>query len=133
HEFKITIHGETYDIHMTGASPAGEAERRFYMTVDGEPEEVTLEPTGAAAPAVDRPGRRARATAPGHVTSTMPGNVVDVLVKEGKQCSAGDAVLVMEDMKMETEIKAPVGGRIVSIMVKKGDRITPAETLIDIQ
>jgi len=133
HEFKITIHGETYDIHMTGASPLGEAERRFYMTVDGEPEEVTLEPTGAAAPTGGRPGRRARATAPGHVTATMPGNVVEVLVAEGQQVSAGDAVLVIEAMKMETEIKAPVGGKVAAILVKKGDRITPAETLIDIQ
>src|SRR5690554_6787750 len=133
HEFKITIHGETYDIHMTGASPSGETERRFYMTVDGEPEEVTLEPTGAAAPTESRSGRRGRATAPGHVTATMPGNVVEVLVTEGQQVSAGDAVLVIEAMKMETEIKAPVGGKVAAILVKKGDRITPAETLIDIQ
>ena len=133
HEFKITIHGETYDIHVTGAGPAGESERRFYMTVDGEPEEVTLEPTGAAAPAEGRPGRRGRATAPGHVTATMPGNVVEVLVAEGQQVKAGDAVLVIEAMKMETEIKAPVGGKVAAILVKKGDRISPAETLIDIQ
>lgn len=134
HEFKITVHGETYDIHVTGVSPSGESERRFYMTVDGEPEEITLESTGAAETASEiKPGRRPRATAPGHVTATMPGNVVEVLVEEGQSVKAGDPVLVIEAMKMETEIKAPVTGKIASVLVKKGDRITPTEMLVDIQ
>jgi len=134
HEFKITVHGETYDIHVTGVSPSGESERRFYMTVDGEPEEITLESTGAAESANEtKPGRRPRATAPGHVTATMPGNVVEVLVEEGQSVKAGDPVLVIEAMKMETEIKAPVSGKIASVLVKKGDRITPTEMLVDIQ
>lgn len=132
HAFKITVHGETYDIHVTGVSPSSDTERRFYMTVDGEPEEITLETEASAAPVEGRAGRRSRATAPGHVTSTMPGNVVEVLVKEGQKVAAGDAVLVIEAMKMETEIKAPVGGTVMGIFVKKGDRITPAETLVDI-
>ena len=115
----------------------GESERRFYMTVDGEPEEVTLEMTGdmagGAAATESRPGRRMRATDPGHVTAAMPGNVVEVLVKEGQSVNAGDPVLVIEAMKMETEIKAAVSGVVVSVFVKKGDRITPAETLLDIK
>lgn len=133
HEFKITVHGETYDIHVTGVSPSSENERRFYMTVDGEPEEIILESAGAAAASEARPGRRPRATGPGHVTATMPGNVVEVLVQEGQSVAAGDAVLVIEAMKMETEIKAPVSGKVAGVFVKKGDRITPAETLVDIQ
>ena len=134
HEFKITVHGETYDIHVTGVSPSGESERRFYMTVDGEPEEITLESQGAADTASEsKPGRRPRATAPGHVTATMPGNVVEVLVKEGQSVKAGDPVLVIEAMKMETEIKAPVAGKIARVLVEKGDRITPTEMLVDIQ
>ena len=63
----------------------------------------------------------------------MPGNVVEVLVKEGQSVNAGDPVLVIEAMKMETEIKAAVSGVVVSVFVKKGDRITPAETLLDIK
>jgi len=134
HEFKITVHGETYDIHVTGVSPSGESERRFYMTIDGEPEEITLESQGAADTASEsKPGRRPRATAPGHVTATMPGNVVEVLVKEGQSVKAGDPVLVIEAMKMETEIKAPVAGKIARVLVEKGDRITPTEMLVDIQ
>ncbi len=134
HEFKITVHGETYDIHVTGVSPSADNERRFYMTVDGEPEEITIESAASAETATEtKPGRRPRATGPGHVTATMPGNVVEVLVAEGQSVNAGDPVLVIEAMKMETEIKAPVGGTVAKIFVKKGDRITPSETLVDIQ
>src|SRR5690606_13191030 len=42
-EFKVTVHGETYDIQITGVSPTSAGERRFYMTVDGVPEEGSLE------------------------------------------------------------------------------------------
>ena len=134
HEFKITVHGETYDIHVTGVSPSSDNERRFYMTVDGEPEEITIESSAAQEASSDaKPGRRPRATAPGHVTATMPGNVVEVLVEQGGKVSAGDPVLVIEAMKMETEIKAPVSGTVMSVYVKKGDRITPSETLVDVQ
>ncbi|MDX1491694.1 MAG: sodium-extruding oxaloacetate decarboxylase subunit alpha [Pseudohongiellaceae bacterium] len=135
HEFKVMVHGETYDIHVTGVSPSGESERRFYMTVDGEPEEVILESTGDAdkAASANKPGRRPRATAPGHVTTTMPGNVVEVLVEEGQSVQAGDPVMIIEAMKMETEVKAPVAGKVASVLVQKGDRITPTEMLVDIQ
>jgi len=62
----------------------------------------------------------------------MPGNIVDVLVAEGDSVSAGQAVLVTEAMKMETEIHANIHGKILAVNVTKGDRITPGEVLIEI-
>ena len=62
----------------------------------------------------------------------MPGNIVDVLVAEGDSVSAGQAVLVTEAMKMETEIHANIDGKILTVNVAKGDRITPGEVLIEI-
>ncbi|WP_431687269.1 sodium-extruding oxaloacetate decarboxylase subunit alpha [Hahella sp. NBU794] len=131
-EFKITVHGETYDIHVTGVSPGSESERRFYMTVDGEPEEIMIESTGAYTPA-EGGGKRQRASAPGHITTAMPGNIVDVLVKEGQTVAVGDAVLIIEAMKMETEIKVGVAGVVKGVFAKKGDRVTPGEILVDIE
>ena len=131
-EFKITVHGETYDIHVTGASPSGESERRFYMTVDGVPEEISLESLGEFTKDSSG-GKRAKASQEGHVTTTMPGNIVDVLVKEGDEVAAGDPVLVIEAMKMETEVKAPTAGKVSAVHIKKGDRVTPGEVLIEIE
>lgn len=131
-EFKITVHGETYDIHVTGASPASDTERRFYMTVDGVPEEISL--ASLAEFQKDNGGsKRGKASKEGHVTTTMPGNIVEVLVKENDEVSAGDPVLIIEAMKMETEVKASASGKVVAVHIKKGDRVTPGEVLVEIE
>ena len=63
----------------------------------------------------------------------MPGTIVDVKVKVGDKVNAGDAVLVIEAMKMENEIQAPTSGIVIAVHVKKGDTVTPDETLLEIQ
>lgn len=131
-EFQVTVHGETFDIQITGASPANDRERRFYLTVDGVPEEVSLTTLAAYSPELAG-GRRPRATREGQVTTSMPGNIVAVLVKEGDRVAAGDPVLVIEAMKMETEVKAPIAGQVKAVHIQKGDRVTPAEVLVEIE
>ena len=79
-----------------------------------------------------RSGRK-QATKEGQVTTSMPGNIVTVLVKEGDVVTAGQPVLVTEAMKMEAEVQAPIAGKIVGIFVAKGDRVTPGEVLIEIE
>jgi len=132
-KFKITVHGESYDIHVTGANPSGENERRFYMTVDGVPEEIHLASLGEDGEGARSSGGRATATKEGHVTTSMPGNIVDVLVKEGDEVQAGDPVLIIEAMKMETEVKATTAGKVSGVFIAKGDRVVPGEVLVEIK
>jgi pyruvate carboxylase subunit B len=63
----------------------------------------------------------------------MPGTIVDVLVKTGQKVKAGDAVLVIEAMKMENEVQASISGTVIGVFVAKGDAVTPDEALIEIQ
>lgn len=70
---------------------------------------------------------------PRDITSSMPGNAIEVLVKEGEKVTMGVPLLVLEAMKMETEIKASITGIITTVYIQKGDRITPGETLIQIK
>ncbi len=130
-EFTIDVHGESYDIAVTGVGDFGAGKRKIYLSMDGVPQEVIFEPLNEYVDDGASKGRK-RATEPGHVTATMPGNVVDVLVKEGDEVKAGQAVMVAEAMKMETEIHANVAGTIQAVYVAKGDRITPGEVLIEI-
>ena len=144
-EFKVTLHGETFHIKLTGSGHKAEEQRPFYVTVDGVSEEVVVETLseievagskgGArkAAAAAAGTGSRPRPTHEGCVTTAMPGTIVDVKVNTGDKVSAGDGLLVIEAMKMENEIQAPKDGIIVAIHVKKGDSVTPDETLIEIQ
>lgn len=129
-EFKIDVHGETYQVAITGVGGPDAGKRHVYLTLDGMPEEVLFEPLNAYVEA-GASGRR-QASAPGHVTTSMPGNIVEVLVDEGDQVKAGQPVMITEAMKMETEVQAPVGGRVTAVYVAKGDRVTPGEVLIEI-
>ena len=135
-EFNVTLHGETYNIRITGTGHTGQNKRPFYVSVDGVTEEIlveTLEELPGANTARAKTGSgRQRATAPGHVTTSMPGTIIDVLVKKGDVVKAGDAVLVTEAMKMETEVQAPIAGTVLEVHVVKGDSVNPDEALIEI-
>ncbi|CDF81549.1 Pyruvate carboxylase subunit B [Pseudomonas knackmussii B13] len=130
-EFVVDVHGETYRIDITGVGVKGDNKRHFYLSIDGMPEEVVFEPLNEYV-AGDSSKRR-QASAPGHVTTAMPGNIVDVLVKQGDSVKAGQAVLITEAMKMETEVQAGIAGTVKAIHVAKGDRVNPGEVLIEIE
>jgi pyruvate carboxylase subunit B len=139
-EFNIAVHGETYHVKVTGAGQKGQTDRHFYLSIDGVPEEVVVETldhvvlTGGAQGAIKKAiaGRRPKPDKPGQVTTAMPGNIVDVLVKEGATVTAGQPVLVAEAMKMETEIQAPIAGTVSAVYVIKGDAVNPDEVLLEI-
>lgn len=129
-EFKIDVHGEIYDVAITGVGDFGVGKRKLYLSLDGMPEEVVFESLNEYVSAGS--SGRSKATEPGHVSAAMPGNIIDVLVAEGDTVTAGQAVLVTEAMKMETEVHANVAGTVKAVYVKKGDRVTPGEMLIEI-
>jgi len=140
-DFNITMHGETYHIRVTGVGHASDEQRPFYLSVDGVPEEILVQTLSETAVGeresspgkpVTRASARPKASREGHVTSSMPGSVVDVLVSVGDSVDAGDPVLVIEAMKMENEVPAPIGGKVSAVHVVKGDRVTPDEALIEI-
>ncbi len=144
-EFKVTLHGETFHINLTGSGHHGEVKRPFYVSVDGISEEVIVETLSeievsgsgssgkkkAIEPEEESP--RSRPTHEGCVTTAMPGTIVDVKAKVGDAVEAGDALLIIEAMKMENEIQAPISGVVISVHVEKGDNVAPDETLVEIQ
>ncbi len=130
-EFIIDVHGETYRVDITGVGVKGEGKRHFFLSIDGMPEEVVFEPLNSFVG--ETGGRRKQASAPGDVSTSMPGNIVDVLVKVGDAVKTGQPVLISEAMKMETEIQAPITGTVKAIHVGKGDRVTPGDVLIEIE
>lgn len=85
---------------------------------------------GAESPRTGKKSRRA--TRPGDVTTSMPGTIIDVLVAEGDTVEAGQPVLVLEAMKMESEIAAPIAGTVRAVNVAKGAAANPDDALIEI-
>ena len=131
-EFVIDVHGESYRVDITGVGVKTDGKRHFYLSIDGMPEEVVFEPLNEFV-ACGGTGKRKHASAPGDVSTTMPGNIVDVLVKEGDVVKAGQPLLVTEAMKMETEVPSPLAGKVKAVHVAKGDRVNPGEVLIEIE
>ncbi|QLC73145.1 sodium-extruding oxaloacetate decarboxylase subunit alpha [Pseudomonas sp. LPB0260] len=130
-EFIVDVHGESYRVDITGVGVKGDGKRHFYLSIDGMPEEVVFEPLNEFVAGAG--GKRKAAAAPGDVSTSMPGNIVEVLVKEGDAVKAGQAVLITEAMKMETEVQAPIAGTVKAVHVAKGDRVNPGEVLIEIE
>lgn len=130
-EFKVFVHGEAYDVQITGANISGQPRRRFYITLDGVPQEVDLEVLSGYRRGVAPSGRPIPGK-PGDVVAAMPGNIVDILVQVGDAVRAGQGVLVTEAMKMESEIQAPIAGTVAAVHAKKGDRVNPNEVLMEI-
>ncbi|MDV6328728.1 sodium-extruding oxaloacetate decarboxylase subunit alpha [Idiomarina sp. Sol25] len=66
------------------------------------------------------------------IKAPLAGNIFKVVAKEGAAIKAGDVVLVMEAMKMETDIKAPKDGTVQSLHVKEGDAVTVGDALVTV-
>ncbi|RMH37919.1 MAG: oxaloacetate decarboxylase subunit alpha [Nitrospirae bacterium] len=140
-EFKITVHGESYHIRVSGAGPTVEGVKPYYIKVDDKLEEVYLEPIQevlAGTPEIPQPqggaqGKRPKPTRPGDITTPMPGRIVKISVAQGDRVAKGDPLLVVEAMKMENRIDAPIEGTVSAIYVKEGDNVNPDETLIQVE
>jgi len=68
-----------------------------------------------------------------NIIAIMPGKVVRVLVAPGAEVIAGDPVLVMESMKMETELAAPISGCVAVVHVVEGQTVAQNDPLIDVE
>ena len=62
----------------------------------------------------------------------MPGKILDIKVKVGDAVGYGQCVIVMEAMKMETEIVAPVAGTVTAVMVNGGDMVESGAPMVSI-
>jgi biotin carboxyl carrier protein len=67
-----------------------------------------------------------------NVNTSMPGRIVKILAKEGDEVEEGQAVLILEAMKMQNEIKSPQRGRISKIGPKAGDSVETGALLFTI-
>ena len=60
----------------------------------------------------------------------MPGKILNIKVAPGQAVKYGETVVVMEAMKMETEIVAPADGTVAQVLVKSGDSVDTGAALV---
>ncbi|CAO2647546.1 Nn.00g084680.m01.CDS01 [Neocucurbitaria sp. VM-36] len=76
------------------------------------PYTITLSSTSASASAATSHHRRGNPSDPSHVSIPFPGKLVEVLVDEGDIVKEGDVICVVQQMKMELEVRSPRSGRV---------------------
>ena len=84
------------------------------------------------APKRARTATSAIGSSQGHITSPMQAIVVKVLVEAGRAVVAGDIVCVLEAMKMEQPIMAPIDGVVEAVEVSPGDSVSGGQPLATI-
>lgn len=132
-KYVVTVNGEKFEVEVERADGRSSGLSRRPM----ERGERAAAPVQKAAPVVEAPkATPAAAPAPAatsSVVSPMPGVILDLKVKEGDMVTVGQAVVVLEAMKMENEIVSEFAGKVTSIKVKKGDNVDTDAVLVEIQ
>ena len=140
-EFNVTVHGETYHVKVSGSGRKVDGRKPYYIRVNDKLEEVSLEPIQEVlagvpeSPEIGTAGKpkRPRPAKPGDVAPPMPGRVVKVLVAVNDCVKAGDPLLIIEAMKMESRVPAPIDGKVSAILVNDGDNVKTDETVIQLE
>lgn len=115
------------------SSPSSTEPETYTVEVSGQKFVVTVSPGGDVTSATAAPVTASTpvpaASAVG-ITAPLAGNIFKVIVQEGDHLQSGDVVLVMEAMKMETEIRTSSAGQVSQIMVREGDSVSAGDTLV---
>jgi oxaloacetate decarboxylase alpha subunit len=109
--YTVTVAGQSYVVQVADGANAGIE---------------SISP--AAAPAAVAAPVEASGGSP--VPAPLAGNIFKVNVRPGAVVQEGDVILILEAMKMETEVRAPRAGSVVSVSVKQGDAVAVGDTLI---
>ncbi|PIE57898.1 MAG: acetyl-CoA carboxylase biotin carboxyl carrier protein subunit [Desulfobulbus propionicus] len=121
---RITVNNQTYDV---------EAE---ILDDHHVPSPVASAPVGLATPVMPpktAPKKVIRTEGEcGLISSPIAGMVVSIAQTAGKKVAAGDVLLVLEAMKMNTEVTAPFPGTVTAVHVSQGESVEEGQELITI-
>jgi biotin carboxyl carrier protein len=130
-KLKITVAENTYMVDVEVAAPEPAAPPVGYA-YQPSASRIPGAPPAATRPVV-APTKQAPADESKVCRSPIAGIVAKVAAQPGQEIQVGDTLLVLEAMKMETSITAPVNGRIKSINVSQGDSVQNGQVLVEFE
>lgn len=113
-KLRITVEGVAYDVDVE-------------LLEEGE---FGSPPPSAGAPPQGSPGGAAGGGRGGEIASPLAGTVFDIRVKPGDRVNVNDTLLVLEAMKMESNIASTISGTVSEICVKVGDSVSHGDVLV---
>ena len=119
--YTVTVNGKHYAVEMKGGKAVVNGKEYAVSVADG----LTAAPAAqhAAAPA----GSSGKET---EVKAAVPGVILRLSVSEGAAVSAGDELVVMDVMKMETPVTAPCAGTVKAVHVNQTDKVNTGDVLV---
>ena len=122
----------------TAASADGP--ERYTVSVDGRDYDVVVSPAGEIAQVSPAAGSAPQASASAGgaaaqgdpVDAPLAGSVFRILCEPGQKVATGDILVIVEAMKMETEVRAPKDGTVAAVLVQEGDSVELGHTLVHI-
>jgi pyruvate carboxylase len=116
---------------LTIGDPHHDGSRTVFFELNGQPREVNVRDRKLKVE--NRSNPKADPADPGQVGAPIPGAVTSIAVELNQEIKKGDKLLVMEAMKMQTTVYAPVGGRIVERSAHVGQTVEPKDLLVTIE
>ncbi|HDR1868541.1 TPA: sodium-extruding oxaloacetate decarboxylase subunit alpha [Pasteurella multocida] len=110
--YTVELEGKSFVVKVTDGGEVGEIAPAAQPTAQTAPQPAPASTSGTP------------------VSAPMSGNIWKVVAKEGQKVAEGDVLLILEAMKMETEIRASQAGTVQSIHVKAGDTVAVGDTLM---
>ena len=125
----ITIDGKTYEVDVEASEPDAPAPHTASgFNVSSAPLRVPASAAPVAPPPDSNPVNEAKVC-----RSPVSGIVVRVAARVGQSLQPGDILLVLEAMKMETNITAPLAGKIATIRVGQGDSVQAGQVVVEFE
>lgn len=125
-KLRITVEGKAYEVDVevldSSAAPAGVAAPAASPAPKSAPAPAAA-PAPASAPAAGSAGA-------GDVQSPIAGSVVKVAVKVGDSVALNDTLLVLEAMKMESNVASPIAGTVREVCANAGDSVQAGQVLV---
>ena len=128
-KFRIKLNDKEYVVEMEEiGAPQVASQAAPIQQVAPAPVQEAPAPAPQAAPQANMD-----VTGGTEVSAPMPGNILDVVVKVGDTVAVNQNLLVLEAMKMENNIVAPIAGTVVAVNVTKGENIDVGTVMIVIK
>ncbi|MFK8031823.1 MAG: pyruvate carboxylase [Gammaproteobacteria bacterium] len=124
--------GKTLEIRLQAISETNDAgEAKVFFELNGQPRSIRIENRKVSATTARRP--KAQENNPDHIGAPMPGVITSVLATQGQSVKAGDLLLTMEAMKMETGLHAERDAVVKMIHVPAGSQVDAKDLLIEFE
>ncbi|MEI8225027.1 MAG: acetyl-CoA carboxylase biotin carboxyl carrier protein subunit [Bacteroidota bacterium] len=67
------------------------------------------------------------------ILSFIPGTVIGIMIKEGQDIKKGDDLMILDAMKMQNKLKCNMDGKVKTIAVKKGNKVSKGTVLLELE